>query len=73
MKCIVDNHTFPPELRIYDNLGLLKGKKEINSFGSGVEEVFNANPNQLQILPMKRMVHRAIELFKPEQIIFEEK
>ena len=73
MKCVVDNHTFPPELRIYDDFGLLRGKKEIESFISGIDEVFNANPNQLEILPMKRMVYRAIEVFKPEQITFEEK
>ena len=73
MKCIIDDTCFPPELRLEDSVGSVKGKKQIQSLQAGVDEVFDSYTDQLQHLPMRRMVQKAIDVFNPEQIIFEEK
>ena len=73
MKCVIDENIFPPEMRLYSSTGDLKGKKNIDSIQAGVDEIFNSYPNQLESLPLRRMVQKAIDVFEPKQITFEEK
>ena len=73
MRIVVDDTYLPTKISMYDGDKLRKSG-EVESLISGSDMIIDsATIPTFEKIRMKRLIYRSVELFKPEQIIFEEK
>ena len=74
MYLIIDNTYLPCQLRLHGDDGSLRGKKDVSSMQDGVHEIIEGSSSgTIKKIKLERLIHRSIELFKPDYIYFEEK
>ena len=73
MKIVIDYTYLPTKISMYDGDRLIK-IGNVESLISGSDMVIDyATMSTFAKIRMKRLIYKAVDLFKPEQIIFEEK
>lgn len=73
MKLILDNEIFPPRMTLYDNLRYVKHSSEVGDISTKAMEILDNGKDGFNKIKFMRLVHKAIQVFEPTQIIIEEK